>query len=141
MEKNKVWILITTFSIIGIILASYLAYNYFGPKPLGVCSISDSVNCDEVAKGGSLSTIFGIPVSLIGLAGYIVILISSLLKKEKLAFAMSTFGMLFCLRITFLELFSVRIICPVCLACQIVMIVLFLLSLKLLSNKPSGKAV
>lgn len=127
-------------SIVGIILASYLTYNYFAPKPLGVCDISKSVNCGEVSKGGSLSTVFGIPVSIIGLTGYIVILISSFLKKKKLAFAMSAFGMLFCLRITVLELFFVKIICPICLACQLVMIILFILSLRLLVLKTSDGA-
>lgn len=128
------WKLSVTLTLIGIILASYLFYSYLAPIPPGLCDISASINCNAVTKG-SLAAIFGIPVSLVGLIGYIFILYSSLLKLPKLHLFMSSFGMLFCLRLTFLEIFVEKVICPVCLACQLIMLVLFILSLKLI-RKP-----
>jgi len=128
------WKLSTALSLIGIILAGYLFYSYLAPVPPGLCDISATINCDAVTKGG-LATLFGIPVSLVGLIGYIFILYSSLLKLKKLHLFMAGFGMLFCLRLTFLEIFVEKVICPVCLACQLIMLTLFILSLKLI-RKP-----
>jgi uncharacterized membrane protein len=83
---------------------------------------------------GSLSTLFGIPVSLIGLIGYIVILLCSIFKQKLLVLGMTTFGMVFCLFITYQEVFRLKVICPVCLTCQLVMLTVFLLAIYLNVN-------
>lgn len=129
MKKN-IWNIIFILAVIGIGLAIYLFYNYLTKPATMFCYVNSKVNCDAVTKG-SISTLFGVPVSLIGLVGYIVILISSLLKNKKLVLGMATFGMIFCLYITFQEVFFLKVICPVCLACQLDMLLVFLLGLKL----------
>ncbi|PJE63799.1 hypothetical protein COU89_01335 [Candidatus Roizmanbacteria bacterium CG10_big_fil_rev_8_21_14_0_10_45_7] len=122
------WKWIPRLSIVGIILALYLAYSFLVPEPIKVCTINASINCDPVTKG-SLALFYGIPVSFIGLLGYITILVASLKRMTKLTLGMTTFGMLFCLRLTILEIFVERIICPVCVLCQLIMAVVFVLSL------------
>jgi uncharacterized membrane protein len=124
------WKISKILSLIGVILAIYLFYNFLATTPSGLCNINSTVNCDAVTKG-NLATIFGIPVSLIGLIGYILILYASLMKFKKLHLAMTTFGVIFCLRLTILEIFVEKVFCPVCGACQIIMLILFLVSLKL----------
>lgn len=141
LNEAAIWKTIKILSVIGIFLASYLfydylAYNVFSLPPLKVCNINSFINCDASTKG-SLSTFLGIPVALFGLAGYFTILFAALTKKKKLVLGMTTFGLLFCLRITILELFVVHVICPVCLACQIIMLTVFLLSLYLNYSKSS----
>src|SRR3989344_7559073 len=128
IETANLWKLIVLLSLIGIILASYLFYNYLAVKPSTLCSISDKINCDAVTKG-SLAVFLGIPVSLVGLIGYFLILYSGLQKNKKLALFMSGFGMIFCLRLTILEIFVVKVYCPVCIACQVIMAFLFFISL------------
>jgi uncharacterized membrane protein len=130
LKRENIWKTVTVLSIIGILLAVYLFYNYLTKPSFQPCYINSQINCDAVTKG-SLSTMFGIPVSLIGLIGYIVILLSSLFRNKILLLTMSTFGLIFCLYITYNELFVVRVICPVCLTCQLVMLIIFLLGLKL----------
>lgn len=130
MNNSKLFKYILYLSIIGIFLATYLFYNFLTKPLIESCYVNSVINCDAVTKG-SLSTMFGMPVSLIGLIGYIIILFSAVLKKSKLLLAMSLFGMIFCLTITFQEIFNLKVICPVCLACQLVMLFVFLLSLKL----------
>ncbi|AKM78803.1 MAG: hypothetical protein UX85_C0004G0186 [Candidatus Beckwithbacteria bacterium GW2011_GWB1_47_15] len=120
----------TWLSVFGIILASYLFYSYLAPVPPGLCDITATVNCDAVTKG-PLAEFLGLPVALIGLVGYILILYSALMKLPKLMLAMAAFGMVFCLRLTYLEIFVEKVFCPVCGACQIVMLALFLIALKL----------
>ncbi len=131
MFKSKdIWKALIVLSSLGILLAVYLFYNFLAKPLVESCYINATINCDAVTKG-SLSTLFGIPVSLIGLVGYIVILVSSILKKQKTALFMATFGMVFCLYITYQEIFNLKVICPVCLACQLVMLAAFLLALSL----------
>ena len=132
--KNYLWRALICLSILGILLATYLYYNFLTKPLIESCYLNSHINCDAVTKG-SLSTLFGIPVSLIGLAGYIIILLSSIFKKRLLVLAMSTFGMFFCLLITYQEIFRLKVICPVCLTCQLVMLTVFLLAIYLNTSK------
>ena len=131
--KENIWKELIILSVIGIGLAIYLFYNFLNKPLVESCYVNSTINCDAITKG-SLSTMFGIPVSLIGLIGYVVILLSSIYKKSKTALAMSAFGMIFCLSITYQEIFNLKVICPVCLTCQLVMLLVFLLALKLNLN-------
>lgn len=126
-KGSGLWKVVSVLSFIGILLALFLLYNFFAKTPSSVCHINDKFNCDAVTKG-SISTLFGIPVALYGLLGYITIFVSSVYKKAKLAFGVTVFGMLFCLRLTFLEIFVIKVLCPVCLTCQTIMFIVFILT-------------
>ncbi len=130
LTKNNIWKALTVLSILGILLATYLFYNFFTKPLVESCYLNSRINCDAVTKG-SLSTLFGIPVSLIGLTGYIVIFLSSIFRQKLLVLGMSAFGMVFCLFITYQEIFILKVICPVCLTCQLVMFIIFLLGIYL----------
>jgi Predicted membrane protein len=130
LSKNSIWKALIILSSLGILLAVYLFYNFLTKPLVESCYINATINCDAVTKG-TLSTLFGIPVSLIGLIGYIVILLSSIFKQKLLVLGMSTFGMIFCLFITYQEVFRLKVICPVCLTCQLVMLTVFLLAIYL----------
>jgi uncharacterized membrane protein len=137
--NTKLIIIVKILAVIGITLALYLLWQrYFTPsfKP---CSINATVNCDAVISGPVADTL-GIPTPLIGLIGYIVILIAAIKKNPKLIFAMSAFGLAFCLYIAYIELIILRVICPVCILCQIDMISVFLISiyLKRKNNGPQA---
>ena len=138
MKSKSLWKTSSILSVIGIVLAVYLFYSYLAPIPPGLCNITAAINCDAVTKG-PLAELFGIPVSLVGLIGYIIILYSTLIKNSKLMFGMVTFGLLFCLRLTYLEIFVEKVFCPVCGACQLVMLILFIFSLKLLKKSKAPK--
>lgn len=134
MDEAKIWKRIKILSVIGILLASYLFYNYATRNPYQPCHINSWINCYPTTLG-NLAELYGIPVSLIGLVGYITILASAFIKNKKLLLAMTAFGMLFCLRLTFLEIFVERIICPVCVACQIIMAVLLYYAVRFMGKK------
>jgi uncharacterized membrane protein len=138
LANNYLWKALIILSSLGILLAIYLFYNFLTKPLVESCYFNSFINCDAVTKG-SLSTLFGIPVSLVGLIGYVVILLSSILKKKLLVLGMSTFGMVFCLFITYQEIFRLKVICPVCLTCQLVMLVVFLLAIYLNVNLKSSK--
>lgn len=134
------WKISQVLATIGIGLAIYLFYSYLSPQPPTLCEINATVNCDAVTKG-PLAEWFGVPVSLVGLIGYVTILYSTVRKNLKLFLAMVTFGMLFCLRLTFLEIFVEHVLCPVCVMCQLIMATLFGLGIwRGLSNRLAEKS-
>ena len=134
MKHKTIYSIIIALSILGIGLASYLLYLYYTPPHESLCYINSYINCDASTKG-SLANTLGIPTGLYGLLGYLFILIAALKYSKKAVLGLAVFGTLFCLRITFLEIFVIKEICPVCLVCQISMILIFLLALFLFKNE------
>lgn len=126
----KAYNIIKFLSVLGIILALYLLWQQLYTPVFQPCKINSVVNCDAVITGPVAKTL-GIPTPLYGLIGYIVIFIAVVLKKKKLILGVATFGLLFCLRIAYIELIELRVVCPVCIACQLIMIAVFILGLKL----------
>ena len=129
MKKESIFKYVKWFAMFGVLLAVYLLWQQIAQPAFKPCSINASINCDAVITG-PVSKTFGISTPLFGLVGYVVILIASILKKPKLMLSMATFGLVFCLWIAYQELVLLRVICPVCILCQIVMLSVFTLSIK-----------
>jgi len=113
-------------SLFGIVLSSYLLYNFIVQPAFPLCTINEKINCDAVISG-PVSTTLGIPTALYGLIGYVVILFAAVKRLSKLALGMAIFGTLFCLRITYIEVFLLNVICLVCLLCQFDMLAILIL--------------
>lgn len=128
MTKINSYKLVMYLAAVGVGLAIYLLYEYLAPAHQSLCYLNSSINCEATTKG-VLSNTLGIPTPLWGLTGYLVIFFAAWKKMPKLLLGMATFGLLFCLRISYLEIFVIKVICPVCVLCQIIMLVEFLLSL------------
>lgn len=126
---KQIFFYIKILSSIGLLLAIYLLWQQFFRPEFQPCSINDFINCDAVIKGPVAKT-FGIPTPLIGLIGYIVIFLAAHFDKKRLLLFMSAFGLIFCLSIAYIELFQLKVICPICIACQIVILLIFLLAIK-----------
>lgn len=86
---------------------------------------------------GPYSEVFGIPVALLGVIGYAFLFLGSLLRARQpedvglrwfLLLAASG-GLAFSLYLTSLEAFVLRTWCVVCLASQVLMISIFILTL------------
>ncbi len=136
--KLNYYKIIAPLAVFGMLLAIYLFYEYLAPVHKSLCYVNSLINCEASTKGPLANTL-GIPTALYGLAGYTVILIAALKKWPKLLFATATFGLLFCLRITYLEIFVIKAICPVCIGCQLDMIALFIFGFLLLRQpKPAA---
>ena len=129
MNQSKIFFWIKILAIFGLLLSTYLLWQQFFHPAFKPCNINSFINCDAVVSGPVAKT-FGISTPLFGLIGYIVILIAAILRKTKLMLGMAAFGLVFCLWIAYQELFLLRVICPVCIGCQLVMISIFILSLK-----------
>jgi uncharacterized membrane protein len=136
-EKYFGWVKI--LAVIGIGLALFLLWErYFRPS-FQPCNINSTVNCNAVIRG-EVSNTLGIPTPLIGLIGYIFILIGAFRKNAKLVLGMATFGLAFCLYIAYRELFQLHVVCPVCILCQLDMITVFILGIILTRKKTTPGA-
>lgn len=127
MTKNKIYGYIKILSLFGIALAIYLLWEQYSKSPTNLCTVSSTVNCDAVISGET-SRVLGIPTPLYGLVGYVLIMLAAMYHKKLLMLATATFGVGFCLWIAYLE-FLLGVLCPICLTCQIVMILILILSI------------
>ena len=134
MTTEKLYTYVKGLCVIGIGLALYLLWQRYGSPSIQPCSINATINCNALISG-PLKDTFGIPTAAIGLTGYILILIGAIKKLPKLIIGMASFGLVFCLWLGDQELFILKVICPVCIMCQIVMLSVFGLSWKLNKQK------
>ncbi len=125
MSVQRILRLICFLSLIGIVLAVYLLWQQIFQPAFKPCSINATVNCDAIIVGPVAKT-FGIPTPLYGLVGYFVIFLASIYQKKNILLFTSVFGLIFCLWIGYIELFNLRVICPVCITCQLIMATIFL---------------
>jgi uncharacterized membrane protein len=113
---------------LGICVAGYLTYvHYADLEP--VCA-GGGHGCERV-QSSAYATLGGIPVAVLGLAGYLAIAVALLAPGERArlaaaALAVSGFG--FSAYLTYLELFVIDAICQWCVASAVLMTVLAALS-------------
>jgi len=117
---------ITTFAAaFGIGVATYIAIaDARGGAP--VC-LAGGGGCETVANS-SYSHLLGINVALIGIAGYVFILVSALLRGDLArmsGFVLALAGFGFSVYLTYLELFVIDAICQWCVASAVLMTLLF----------------
>jgi uncharacterized membrane protein len=121
-------ITLLVLTVIGLGVASYLTYiHYAGINP--VCTAGGS--CLKV-QTSVYSKLAGVPVALMGLIGYVAILISLLVpENETSRFATAAFtfgGFGFSAYLTYRELFSIHAICEWCASSAVIMTVMTCLS-------------
>jgi len=123
MTERRLRVSIGVVATIGIGIATYLTYiHYAGIKPFCL----SSGGCETV-QSSKWAMQFGIPVAVLGLAGYVLILISAIIPGD-LGRASGAFlgigGCGFSLYLTYLELFRIHAICQWCVVSAILMTVL-----------------
>ncbi len=133
MEK-KIFKYVKVLSVVGIVLAVYLLWEQATQSPFKPCNINSRVNCEAVISGEVAKTL-GLPTALYGLVGYSVILMAAIYQKKKLMLAVATFGLGFCLYLAYRELWQLKVVCPICIACQLIMISVFTLAIILNRTK------
>jgi uncharacterized membrane protein len=115
-------------TVLGTALAIYLTYiHYKGLNPL--CSLGQS--CIKV-QSSQWSKVGGIPVALIGLIGYVGILLAQLIpEREEIRLAllgMTLIGFVFSAYLTYREIFSIKAICEECATSAVFLTILLILS-------------
>jgi uncharacterized membrane protein len=115
-------------ALIGTGIAGYLTWVHYGH--LEIVCLAGGGGCEKV-QSSSYAELAGVPVAVLGLAGYVAILLSLLLPREESALAaafLSLVGFGFSAYLTWAELFRIHAICQWCVASACVMTVLMVVS-------------
>ena len=115
-------------AVVGIAIAAYLTYvHYAGIEP--ACSTG---GC-EVVQTSEWADVYGLPVAVLGLFGYLSILASLLaLRGDAQLFAsaaLSLVSFLYSGYLTYQELFTIKAICQWCVASAVVLTLLAIVTL------------
>jgi len=92
------------------------------------CSINDKWDCG-VVNHSPYAEIAGVPVAMIGIAGYLALAVLALARQRALVFLFALVGLGFALRLTFLEEYVLQIWCLYCVISQAVIAMVTLLGL------------
>ncbi len=115
----------TFVAAFGIGVATYIAIaDAGGGAP--VC-LAGGGGCETVANS-SYSHLLGVNVAILGIAGYVLILVTALLRGDgarMAGFVLALTGLGFSVYLTYLELFVIDAICQWCVASAVLMAVLF----------------
>ncbi len=112
-------IVIAVLAVIGISVSSVSLAHHYGTSKSSFCDLSETVNCDIVNRS-EYSTLVGIPVALIGILGYLALLIVATFYRQhgstpRLLFWGSIAGLGFALYLTYIEGFVLSTWCILCL--------------------------
>ncbi|MEY2533007.1 MAG: hypothetical protein QOF29_917 [bacterium] len=121
--------------VLGLAVSGYLTYvHYAGVAP--ICEIAHG--CERV-QTSEWSELAGVPVALLGLAGYAAILAALLVPGEAALLAgaaMAVLGAAFSAYLTYREVFTIEAICIWCVASAVLMAALAILTLVRLLRAP-----
>jgi uncharacterized membrane protein len=135
--ERRLVLAIAAIALVGVGIATYLVYvHYAGIQPF---CVSGGGGCEKV-QTSDYAKLAGIPVAVLGLAGYVAILASLLVRGDLgrlagAAIALSGFG--FSLYLTYREIFTIKAICQWCVGSAVLMTLLATLTtIRLLKADP-----
>jgi uncharacterized membrane protein len=127
-------ILSIILGIIGAVDSAYLAWLKLTDS---VAACGDIGNCEAV-NNSRYAEVAGIPIALLGLVGYLVILIVTILEMTKPSwkyglrlafFGFTLTGTLYSVYLTYVEIAILNALCPFCVVSAVVMLALFLIGI------------
>ncbi len=119
---KAVLIAIILLSLLGSIDAGYAVYQHYSADSDAPCNVNELVNCSAVNQS-VYSEMWGIPVAGVGLAGYIFFAaICGMMLSGRylggwtvwLLLAAALFGLVFSAYLTYIEIFVLGAVCPMC---------------------------
>ena len=110
---------IAALSLAGIVVSSISLQRHYAKSATQFCDFSQRFSCDIVNRS-EYSSIMGVPVAGIGVAGYAFLLVLSTLKRERMAtpnrlLGTTIAGLSFALYLTYIEGYVLGTWCILCL--------------------------
>ena len=124
---RRLRIAIGVLCLIGIGVAGYLTYTHYQ----GVRVLCLSSGSCETVQQSVYSKLDGVPVAVLGLAGYIGILFTLFIRNDlgrAAGFGLALVGFLFSAYLTYREIFTIKAICQWCVSSAVIMTVLVILT-------------
>ena len=140
LRRNCVVIIV--LSLLGLIVSSYSFLHHEAFVSGTFCDLNTTFNCDIVNRG-VFSEIFGIPVSVVGCIGYVFLGLAACLRLRQptdkglkiFSVVGASLGLVFALYLSSIEAFVLQTWCIVCLSSQLLILLIFLLSIVSLRSK------
>jgi len=116
----RLMIAIAALALAGVVVSSVSLYHHYGTSATSYCDIGENFNCDIVNRS-TFSTVAGVPVALIGIAGYLTVLtLATVFRNHAESAAMlgmgSLAGLAFAAYLTYIEGFVLAVWCILCLS-------------------------
>ena len=131
-RRDWLTVAILVIALLGTLEASYLTFvHYYGLKALACVGASHGQSSCEAVQSSVYSKLAGIPVAVLGLLGYLTILVSLRIRGEAgraLGFCVALIGCGFSLYLTYREVFTLQEICEWCVGSAVLMTVLAVLT-------------
>jgi uncharacterized membrane protein len=129
---RKLFLIIAVLALAGIAVSSVSLYHHFQTSKTSYCDFGESFNCDIVNRS-EYSSILGVPVAGIGIAGYLIIFLLATVYRDRQETAVVLFigalgGLGFALYLTYIEGFVLHAWCVLCLSSLAVILVTSILA-------------
>lgn len=119
MSERAARAALAVLALVGAGIAGYLTYAHYR----GIAPVCTTGGCEEV-QTSEYADVLGIPVAVIGLAGYAALLATALLRAAEAAaagLAMALGGLGFALYLVYVQFAILEAVCIWCLASDVVM--------------------
>lgn len=116
--KQRLMNLVALLAVCGIVVSSTSLQHHYATSKTAYCDIGENFNCDIVNRS-EYSSIFKIPVALIGMLGYAALAgLATLYRNRRetpaLLFGAAAAGLLFALYLTYIEARVLAVWCILC---------------------------
>lgn len=131
---RRILLAIAVLAAAGAVVSSVSLYHHYGISQTSFCDFAENFNCDIVNRS-RYSMVFGIPVALIGICGYVGLLVlatryRSQARTPALILSASTLGLGFAFYLTYIEAFVLGAWCILCLSSlALILLITFLSSI------------
>jgi vitamin-K-epoxide reductase (warfarin-sensitive) len=112
--------LVAILAVCGIVVSSVSLQHHYAASKTAYCDIGETFNCDIVNRS-EYSSVFGIPVALIGMLGYAALAGLATVYRDRhdtpaLLFGGAAAGLAFALYLTYIEGHVLGVWCILCLS-------------------------
>ena len=117
---RRLMTIIAVLAVCGIVVSSVSLQHHYAKSKTEYCDIGEAFNCDIVNRS-SYSSVFGIPVALIGMLGYGALAGLTTIYRDRdetplLLLGCATAGLAFALYLTYIEARVLGVWCILCLS-------------------------
>jgi vitamin-K-epoxide reductase (warfarin-sensitive) len=124
--------LIAVLAVAGVVDSSFSLQRHYAKSATRFCDVGEKFNCDIVNRS-EWSTVMGIPVAAIGVAGYFVLLLLATVHRSRSEtpqrlLVTAGLGLAFALYLTYIEEFVLGTWCILCLSSLVLIAAITVLS-------------
>jgi len=143
-RARRILLAISLLALGGALVSSVSLSHHYSAARSSFCDFGESFNCDMVNRS-IYSVVFGIPVALIGIIGYLVLLALAILYRAEaetpaILLMAALAGLGFALYLTYIEAFVLAVWCILCLTSLGLILAIAVLSAVLVVSRGAGEA-